>query len=262
MRAFARVLIWQIRSRVRDEVIMPWVCGQRLVLRRGMTGATGNIYVGLHEFADMMFLLHFLRPSDLFLDVGANVGAYTILASGACGATTMAFEPDPYALAALRRNVEVNNLCSRVELHPIALGPTECAMHFTIGLDTKNRIAAPGEPSQVVRQMPLDAVIGNRGPIFIKLDVEHYEEQVLEGAQSVISQPSLQVLATESTSPNIRLLLASLGFKAVFYEPFQRRITADLIGVAASNVLFVRDVDFITERIVQARKVHILGHSI
>jgi hypothetical protein len=47
----------------------------------GMTGATGNLYVGLHEFEEMAFLLHFLRPGDLFADVGANVGSYTILAA-------------------------------------------------------------------------------------------------------------------------------------------------------------------------------------
>lgn len=51
-----------------------------------MTGATGNIYVGLHEFEDMAFLLHVLRRTDLFVDVGANIGSYTILAGGAAGA--------------------------------------------------------------------------------------------------------------------------------------------------------------------------------
>jgi hypothetical protein len=48
----------------------------------GMTGATQNIYVGLQEFVDIMLTLHFLRKGDLFLDMGANVGSYTILASG------------------------------------------------------------------------------------------------------------------------------------------------------------------------------------
>lgn len=51
--AFARLCRWQIASRLRREVIVPWVGGIRLAARRGMTGATGNIYAGLHEFADM-----------------------------------------------------------------------------------------------------------------------------------------------------------------------------------------------------------------
>src|SRR6476469_5615627 len=84
--AFARVCRWQIESRLRDEVIVPWIGSIRLAVRRGMTGATGNVYAGLHEFADMAFTLHFLRPNDLFLDVGANIGSYTLLASGVCKA--------------------------------------------------------------------------------------------------------------------------------------------------------------------------------
>jgi hypothetical protein len=61
--AMARVLRWQIASRIHDEVIVHWIGGTRLAARRGMTGLTGNIYAGLHEFADMAFLLHFLRPA-------------------------------------------------------------------------------------------------------------------------------------------------------------------------------------------------------
>ena len=59
----------------------------------------------------MALLLHFLRPGDLFLDVGANIGSYTILASGVVRATSWAFEPDPQTSRYLRRNVAINGLC-------------------------------------------------------------------------------------------------------------------------------------------------------
>lgn len=61
------------------EVQFDWIEGARLMVRNGMTGATGNIYCGLHEFTDMSFVLHLLRPDDLFVDVGANIGSYTVL---------------------------------------------------------------------------------------------------------------------------------------------------------------------------------------
>lgn len=57
-----------------------------------------------------MVPLHFLRPGDLFLDIGANVGTYTVLASGVCGGKIMAFEPDPRTLRHLQRNIELNQL--------------------------------------------------------------------------------------------------------------------------------------------------------
>jgi hypothetical protein len=77
-----------LRSRLQGETIFHWVGGQRLAIRHGMTGATQNIYVGLHEFADTMLPLHFLREGDLFLGIGANVGTYTVIASGVCRAKT------------------------------------------------------------------------------------------------------------------------------------------------------------------------------
>src|SRR6478609_823915 len=85
--ALMRFASWQLGSRVKTEHVIPWVAGTKLVVRRGMTGATGNIYCGLHEFADMAFVLHALRPGDLFVDVGANIGSYTVLASAVCDAS-------------------------------------------------------------------------------------------------------------------------------------------------------------------------------
>jgi hypothetical protein len=78
-KAWIRFVVWQIRSRIHDDLIFSWIEGQRLAVRRGMTGATGNIYMGLHEFCEMMLPLHFLREGDLFLDIGSNVGSYTVL---------------------------------------------------------------------------------------------------------------------------------------------------------------------------------------
>ncbi|WP_414524283.1 hypothetical protein, partial [Umezakia ovalisporum] len=64
--AVRRFLGWQFASRVIGcPVIHPFTQRSRLIVRKGMTGATGNYYCGLHDFEDMSFLLHFLRPEDL-----------------------------------------------------------------------------------------------------------------------------------------------------------------------------------------------------
>ena len=126
-------------------------------MKRGMTGATGNIHVGLHEFADMMFALHFLRPDDLFLDIGANVGSYTVLAAGLCKSSALAFEPDPKTVGDLKRNIEVNGLEKLVTVHEVALGATEREVSFTVGLDTVNRVISQrGKHCQLVQQRSLD----------------------------------------------------------------------------------------------------------
>ena len=60
---------------------MAWVNGTQLVLEPAMCGATGNLYAGLHEWSDMAFVLFLLGPKDHFLDIGSDVGTYTVLAA-------------------------------------------------------------------------------------------------------------------------------------------------------------------------------------
>jgi FkbM family methyltransferase len=185
--ATARVLRWQIASRLRDEVTVDWIGGTRLAARRGMTGVTGNIYAGLHEFADMAFLLHFLRPNDVFADVGANVGSYTILTSGVVRCRTVAFEPDPLTAAAFERNINLNQIADLVEMRIAAAGERQGIVRFSRGLDTENHVVAETEPSG--RNVPietLDHAFADLGriPILIKLDVEGYEADVLRGGAS------------------------------------------------------------------------------
>jgi hypothetical protein len=91
-----RFLRWQLGTRLLEmPVVVPWIGATSLVDERGMTGATMNVYCGLHEAADMAFVLHLLRPGDRFLDIGANVGTYTILASGVAQAHSITLEPIP-----------------------------------------------------------------------------------------------------------------------------------------------------------------------
>ncbi len=113
-----------------------------------MSGATGNLYVGLHELEEMAFALHLLRPGDLMLDVGANVGSYTVLAAGAVGATVHAFEPVAEAYAHLADNVRVNALESRVILHRAAVGAACGELRMEVDRDTCNRVLLPGEHSE------------------------------------------------------------------------------------------------------------------
>ena len=263
MRAWSRFVWWQINSRIRGEVVVPWIFGLRLAVRRGMTGATGNLYCGLHEFYDMMLVLHFLRADDLFLDIGSNIGSYTILASGGCGASTWAFEPDPDAVASLRRNVELNGLQHLVTVQDIALGSSDRSVAFTVGQDTVNRVANSSESNvRMVRQRPLDSVIESRSPAMMKLDVEGYEEEVMAGADKTLEKPTLKIIIIETVTPGIRAQLNRNGFVEASYEPFSREVRRGPRTTGTANVLFVRDWEFVTLRLSTARAVHVIGHTI
>jgi len=263
LRAWLRFAKWQLRSRLQEEILIDWIGGQKLAVRRGMTGATGNIYVGLHEFFDMMIPLHLLRRNDLFLDVGANVGTYTVLASGICQATTYAFEPDPSTLCWLKRNIEVNRLEERVQVHDCALGARSGEAKFTVGLDTLNRFAGAGDAAtRTVRMETLDNVVGNAQPVMMKVDVEGAELDVLLGAKCVVANPSLNVIEPETVSPQCAEMLSRHGFEIGRYDPFRRTLNRDSAGRRSSNTLFVRDWSFVNERLQTAPPVEIFDREV
>jgi FkbM family methyltransferase len=239
--ALVRFAKWQVQSRMQKEVIFEWIDGAKLAARRGMTGASGNIYCGLHEYADMRFVLDRLQPGDLFVDVGANVGSYTVLASKVCGARTIAVEPDPFTVRALRRNIEVNAIEDRVHVVEAALGAHAGTVWFTVGRDTMNRIAHEGDAStQQVHLKTLDSVLGGEVPTIIKVDVEGLEAEVFEGATGTLSDPRLRAVITEGQDKRVMSLLGAAGFVRKTYVPERRALEA-YQGVLSSNALLVRE---------------------
>jgi FkbM family methyltransferase len=260
---FTRLLRWQIESRLRREVIIPWIGGVRLAARRGMTGATGNIYAGLHEFTDMAFTLHFLRPDDVFLDIGANIGSFTLLASGVCKARTISFEPDPETMALLRRNIDLNDLHGLVVLKQAALGAEEGEVEFTIGLDTRNHVRIGNERrTQRVSMLTLDGVAALASPIMLKVDVEGYEEEVFRGARALLSSPFLKAVITEGQRSTDIAPLLSAGFAQYEYDPFQRILSPATGHNSGNNALFLRDSSFAALRLKAASSFQILGYTI
>ena len=263
LKAWARFASWQLRSRLQHEIVFQWIAGQRLAVQRGMTGATQNIYVGLHEFPDMMLLLHFLRKDDLFLDVGANVGSYTVLASGVCGAETWAFEPDQNTLRQLEQNINLNGLDALVTVHQCALGAEQGEVAFTVGRDATNRIASANDRNvRMTRLERLDNVIGCSDPIMIKLDVEGAEQGVLEGANALLANRSLKVVELETVTSASADILKRNEFEQAFYDPFDHELTREPIDLKSSNTLFVRDWPFVAGRLAGAKKIEIFGREI
>lgn len=270
--ALSRFLRWQIAARLLPVPhFMPFVGDTVLVTERGMTGATGNWYCGLHEEADMGFVLHVLRPDDLFVDIGANVGSYTVLASGGAGARTVAFEPVPSTHAKLARNVAVNDLGDRVKAHNLGLGARDEVLRFTAGRDTANHVVTGGSdaPTVEVRVRRLDDVLEGEVPQVIKLDVEGWEAQVLQGMPATLADPALAAIITETNDSAARYdgsgndqvsgIMQAHGFSAHSYDPLSRKL---LPGGTNRNTIFVRDKDFLQARIEGAPRFQLVNGTI
>lgn len=275
--AIARFVSWQVASRLTPGAIaVDFVGDARLLVHRGMTGATGNVYVGLHEFEDMAFLLHILRPEDLFVDVGANVGSYTVLAGKAVGARCLSFEPIPDTHAKLMDNVHLNGLVGRVDARCHGVGDQRAQLEFTSGLDCVNHVAEAADRAaglDVVRVdvAPLDDLLGDQVPTLIKIDVEGFESQVLAGARKTLSRPELAAVIMETNGSGERYgvsdralhqTMVEHGFSAFTYAPFARTLSPLNDRPNHGNSLYVRDPQWVGERVRSAPSFRVNHHDV
>jgi FkbM family methyltransferase len=137
------------------------------------------------------FLQRNVRPGDVVLDVGANVGFFTLIAARLVGSEgrVYAFEPLPSNVETLRRNVELNALAN-VEIIEAAVGAVEGRARLALGRSSLDgRLIADdqsAEESVEVRVVSLDGV-GLRDPArVVKIDVEGAEWDVLKGMKDLL----------------------------------------------------------------------------
>jgi len=256
VRALLGFLKWQVGSRlVNGPVVYSWVNGSRMIVHAGDDGLTGNIYCGLHEFAEMAYLLHVVTPDDLFVDVGANAGAYTVLACAVRGARGCCLEPVPSTFVRLMDTLSINGLSGRVEALNVGASDAEGELWFTSDENCTNHVVPAGERRDgdvQVKVRPLDAVLADRRPSVLKIDVEGFETFVLAGASATLRQPSLHSVIMELNGSVKRYglgedailkTMAGYGFEACSYEPFSRMLTPlGDVRSRSSNTVFVRDV--------------------
>ena len=108
---------WQLKSRLyKSKHIYKWVDKTNFIIKRGEHALTGNLYCGLLEYEDMSFVLHSLKETDNFYDIGANVGSYTLLASGVKRCKSFCFEPIQSTFERLIDNVNLNNFSGSLEI--------------------------------------------------------------------------------------------------------------------------------------------------
>lgn len=274
--AIARFIQWQISSRLAPgAIVYDWIDGARFLVRTGETGLTGNIYTGLHEFADMGYLLHVLRKDDVFIDIGANVGSYTILACAARAAHGYAFEPIPSTFSRLSENIRLNGIESMVSALNVGLGKEEGNLSFTSDMDTVNHALAEGEYSQksiTVKVVTLDEVVTVDAPALIKIDVEGFETPVLEGARMILQNENLHSVIMELNGSGERYgfdeskilsMMLEYNFKTFSYNPIKRELI-NLGGknLGSGNTLFVRNEQFVRERLRNGPNINVHGKSL
>ena len=153
------------------------------------------------------------NPDDVLVDVGANVGLYTIWAACTRGCQVYAFEPESRNFALLNRNIRLNEVQDRVVAWPSALMDEQrfALLHLSsdrdgssghsFGQGVNNRL----QPVQLpFRQgsvcTTLDRLIADgliRAPNHLKIDVDGFEGKVVKGAAETLTRGLIDSILVE-----------------------------------------------------------------
>ena len=159
---------------------------------------------GLYERDCLHFLQQVIRPGNMVIDVGANLGVYTMAMARLVGPKGMvwAFEPQ---VDVYRELCESTTRLSQVQVFPFALTDKPCEIEMFVpklmGMLPEPALAsAEGKGrcgiKSLVQGVPLDSLIDRvEGLTFIKVDIEGHEVSFLEGAREIIARfrPTIQL---------------------------------------------------------------------
>lgn len=135
-----------------------------------------------------------IKPGDMILDIGANIGNHTVFFGKICKARKIdSFEPVESTYKILKRNIELNGLEKTVTLHNVALGSSNGnakIKYFNANEIGSTQVEKSDDGNMKLKR--LDDYAFNRID-FIKIDVEKYEVELLKGAEKTLSSHSPQI---------------------------------------------------------------------
>lgn len=197
-----------------------------------------------HDWDTAKFITSFLRPGDTFIDVGANIGLYTLPASRIVGdsGTVIAVEPSPINRARLEENLALNHIRT-VHIEPCALGEAPGSLSFhdhdaLAHLDPSMRSGVPAPDTVTVPVEILDNLVPTHAGVvtLLKVDVEGFELSVFRGAVDTMRAPRLPVILFELNDSHLRYGVTSAdifsflhhhGYQIARYEHATRRLVQD-----------------------------------
>jgi hypothetical protein len=270
-----RFLSWQLGQLFFPGArIISFIGGAKMNVRKNDTGVTGNIYVGIQDFYEISFALHFLKENDVFADIGANVGFYSIIISNTKKIKSFSFEPVPSTFKKLQQNIELNKLQGLVIAKNIAIGSSFGNVKMSANLDTVNHVKLSNQNNEedvIVEVHPLDSILLDYGiPSLIKIDVEGFETEVIRGMKNILASTTLKAIIIELNGSGgrygfdegfIHQTLLDNSFKPYEYNPFTREVK-EIESFGNTNTIYLRDLGFILSRIKSAPSFSVFGESI
>jgi Methyltransferase FkbM domain len=115
-----------------------------------------------------------------------------------------------------------------------------------------------------------DDVINITKPTLIKIDVEGFETEVLNGMDKALANPELKAIIIELNGSGKRYgyeenkiheKLMSHNFKPFFYSPFERKLV-NTKSFGSNNTIYIRDIEFVYKRVLSTKKFRIFNQEL
>jgi FkbM family methyltransferase len=163
-----------------------------------------DIALGNFEPEESGWVEDFLKPGMVFVDVGANIGLYSLLAASRVGSRgrVVAFEPSPYCQDRLQATVKANAI-SQITIERTALGDAPGELELVVehqGLHSPSFLAKEGDLRYRVPVTTFDAYLARSGlghVDLMKIDVEGFEPNVIRGAAAALRQGAVGAILCE-----------------------------------------------------------------
>lgn len=155
---------------------------------------------------------------DLFLDVGANIGLYSlVVATRRLAQRVIAFEPDARSRAPLQTNLSINGVDSVVDVRAVALSDHDGTVRFRPDPGTSTcRSSVSTDGTLSIPCTRLDTMLPMAGErLFFKIDIEGHELAALAGMREVLERNRcfLQIESFAANAPALEQHMRELGYK-------------------------------------------------
>lgn len=169
------------------------------------------MYLGLPEYGEMKFLLDILKKHDNFIDVGANMGAYSLIASSKIkDGNIFSFEPSPKISLKLYENINLNQKKENIRVITKVVSDKTGFINFDISSNPDYHHishSAKGKSILRLKTTTLDKFISSskiKHIKLIKIDVEGAELLVLKGMQRSLAAKLVDFLIVEINPEALR----------------------------------------------------------
>lgn len=254
--AVMRAILFQTRMRMTGRPYDFSYHGFKLRCHANSHSASRGLYFsGMPDYWEMCFIRDYLRPGDCFVDVGANVGLYSLLARSIVGEAGQvhAFEPAPETANRLQEIIELNKL-DNMTLHRLALSERSESVTFNLTSEDCTAHISPNFKSDFyavnVDAVRLDEYMPDENITMMKLDVEGHEPFAIRGATNLLTAGNPAVMQVEMagyskefgvTTTQAISELEEIGYQTMYYEPDSRTLipTKKPYEIPIDNVLAV-----------------------